>query len=358
MNSAAEDQPSNSNEPIRSDDPSQPGDSTAPRDAQSSGCVTAILVAVIVILAVGLLLPAIRSTPPPKRVYQVKSEFERLSMAIMGFKARFGVPPPSTITLFRHHKGWMSPEGARSRRLLRQLWPQLNVADETFKFLPVEEVTLNGPECLVFFLSGRFKDGRPVGFSKDPTNPFRVDNSGRDGPFFEFRGGFNGQHFTDRFIDANNNRFPEYLSCLPGAKQPYLYVDLERPLSIVTLKQSLGGYMPDIYRSTPGDAGTPWNDGTYQLICASYDDEFGEGGFLKLEPDNFPNSNDRKFDRDNLTNFAWGPLETPPPRSQQLWQWICYPPLGLSASLGSVALLAYLLRKNQRVRPPRTSISS
>lgn len=347
MNSAAEDHPSNGNEPIHSDQQPPASSSATPGSAQSSGCVTTFLAAIALTVVVLALLPPIARTVPPDRRQEVQHEFQALSTAIEQFKKRFGVQPPSTITLFRDRERWLSPEGARSRSVLRQIWPHLNWADEAFKFLPVEEVTLNGPECLVFFLSGRFKDGRPVGFSKDPTNPFRVDNSVRDGPFFEFQGGFDGERFTGRFVDANGNRFPEYLSCHPGAKQPYLYVNLQGPIGGTVLTRSLGGYIPDIYRSTPGDQGTPWNDGTHQLICAAFDEEFGEGGFIKLEPDNFPDSNDRKFDRDNVTSFARGSLEIPPTRLQQLWKWFRRHYLKVLLGFAGIVLLFRVRRRAQ-----------
>lgn len=178
----------------------------------------------------------------------------------------------------------------RSRGLIRQIWPTYGFGNE-FDFLKDDEVTLDGAECLVFFLGGRFDPNSKtmVGFSKNPINPMALGGN-RERPFFEFR--------PERLVDADQDGFPEYLSPIQGSMKPYLYCH-----SLSDVKASIGNYMPDAYRSEPGGNGQLGNRNSYQLISAGFDDEFGSGGFFDLEKMTLGAEHDAA-DEDNITNFA------------------------------------------------------
>ena len=93
------------------------------------------IMVVIVILAIliGLLMPALSGARTRVRQAQVRAEISQLENGIGNFKNRFGIEPPSLITLYEdptRNNGWASnsPSTAaiESLALLRQLWPNFN----------------------------------------------------------------------------------------------------------------------------------------------------------------------------------------------------------------------------------------
>ena len=57
------------------------------------------------------------------------------------------------------------------------------------------------------------------------------------------------------------------------------------------------------------DRAPPWKPRSYQIICAGFDDEFGQGGgFDATAAESNFNTAVREFERDNITNFHPGML--------------------------------------------------
>jgi prepilin-type N-terminal cleavage/methylation domain-containing protein len=314
-----------------------------------------LIVITIISILIGLLLPAIFSARRTAQVAQVKAEISRLDTAITSFKSRFGIEPPSSITLYERS----SETDPRSRGFLRRIWPQFdftsgapaygNVYDYDFDGTPGEantSITLNGSECLVFFLGGIWDPATGVysGFSKNPSNPL-VLGGNREGPFFEFQGGYAGTlpvttgNYTNggwngRFRDADNNRFAEYLDTLPGQTNPFLYLSSydSRGYNTTTAPAPIrSGDLPaatafDVYRQAantvgpPVVLGAPHKANSFQIISPGADGLYGAGGYftpematrlLILETADLNGNgvlDDRRVEWDNITNFHNGVL--------------------------------------------------
>ncbi len=126
-----------------------------------------IAISIIAILA-SLILTVASSASIRAHNAQVTADIQSLSAGISAFKQRFGVEPPSSITLYEQgttiaapNTGWASDP--RSMGLIRQIWPQFDFtyANETSNAIDIngdgtttDSITISGSECLVFFLFG------------------------------------------------------------------------------------------------------------------------------------------------------------------------------------------------------------
>jgi prepilin-type N-terminal cleavage/methylation domain-containing protein len=295
-----------------------------------------MVMAIIAILA-ALILPAIGSARRSATRAAVQSDMESIGASITQFKVRFGLEPPSSVTLYAPGTSWSD---ARSRALVKRLWPQFNFTTSgglnAAAFNGATSLTLNGSECLTFFLGGiRGSSGALVGFSKNPREPFAPGGS-RDGPFFEFQGGYDNtaRTWSDRLVDNfPANGVPEYLDSIPSQSKPLLYFNSYGGTAYRTDNGTVKAYFQD------GSLKNPYNAKSFQLISPGFDFEYGSGGTLDnedqngngtLEGDAIPNNgvftedvNDngildsgtsqvlggiRTFEKDNITNFHTGEL--------------------------------------------------
>ena len=229
--------------------------------ASRAGFTLVELMVVMVIIGVlaALILPAINRARRAAQEAKVMTEINGLSSAISAFKAKYGVEPPSTITIHLSQNGWNNDP--TNRGIIRSIWPQFDftmaggAAGTAYPAYWSDPVTLNSGECLLFFLGGiqtaAFQP--PAGFAKNPLYPFAPvsANANREGPFFEFA---NILQLTD--IDANG--FNEWCYTLPGQTNPYLYYSSYegRGYVVAELANTGGNYvlLHDVYRvsSTAG----------------------------------------------------------------------------------------------------------
>lgn len=229
---------------------------------------------------------------------------------------------------------------------------------------------LEGDECLAFFLGGiplnstATATGPPKwsmsGFGKVPANPFSNNrnqtgllmyNGNRTPPIHEFKNERLVDILSTRFPDGNG--FPSYTDALATGR-PYAYfsgwtggydpndVNVVEPSPDGAASLTLRGFRvsftvktdagvdtniaisaaPNPYTSGPpnGATTTQWQKGqTFQIISAGRDGVYGLGGeydaegtvHLVLAPpaQSIPSGMSREGERDNLTNFASGPLE-------------------------------------------------
>ncbi len=310
-----------------------------PEDRQSSlgaaarqrGFTLIEVMVVLVIIAIlgGLLLSAFGPAQQSAREAQVIAEMQSLKASITAFRTEFKMDPPSSIFICEQATGWATKPVDRA--MIKRLWPSFNFAiarDFNGDGDTTDIVALDGAECLVFFLGGLVdaSSGQLRGFSKNPGNPFAMDNGTRQGPFYEFEGGIdpsNGQPIG-RLVDTDNDGAPEYVDSLPSQTQPILYFSSYdgtgyRPDN--TEDDNANGSldtMPDEDDNNNGrldhrmqfayfkDAAgkNPYNSSGYQLISPGQDAEYGVGGFL--DPTEF--SGQRAAEADNLALFHSGRL--------------------------------------------------
>lgn len=318
-----------------------------------------MVVIIIIAILVGLVLPAIFGARRVARDVEVRKEIGDLESALTQFKVVYGVEPPSFVTLYKTDAQWNADP--RSRAAIRRIWPRLNfaytdasdpdVGSGGLRFPPmVTAVSLNGAECLVFFLGGVTNAaGALNGFSKNDQLPFRNDTS-REGPFFEFKGALDFSttppHWTKegRLIDYDGDLAPEYKDTLPQQERPYVYFHSNDggsyPFESLATATTSGAFwrntdclgwtttggLPTVNSAnnlmehayfqsfTPGTSAMtataaarsslPQKSKGFQIISPGADGQYGTGGLFN--PDNTAALS--AADRDNITNFHQGRL--------------------------------------------------
>jgi prepilin-type N-terminal cleavage/methylation domain-containing protein len=300
-----------------------------------------LIVVVILGILAALLLPALGGARTAAQRSAVRAEITKLEGAVNAFKIRFGIEPPSKITLFETtstNSGWndttngLSPDAKDGLAILRQLWPEFD-ATQSFDW-DGDGTTTGGPfylsqgECLVFFLGGIPKNPSstgfsPRGFSKNPTNPALAGGT-REGPFYEF--------IPLRFTDVDTDGLPEYKDSLPGQTNPYLYFSsydgsgYRENLTGVLNEYATSSVTPFppflAYRQGSAESSGPFKSKTFQIISPGQDRLYGPGGpYAAGTADPLPawsssnvtnwaggaisvTTSDRLIERDNITNFS------------------------------------------------------
>jgi len=293
------------------------------RESSTIGnCITGLAAVALLCFLIAPFLPS------PKRTGQrdlrdLQADINKLTAGLTAFKTQFGVYPPSRIFLYEQPDGWM--EDARSRGLIKRMWPRFSFAlarDLNQDGDTEDRIELTGAECLVFFLGGNADHrqtsadtpnipGPRIGFSKDPSDPFKVESatvSSRDGPFYA---GFNAENL----VDVDNDEFAELLPTRPQHDAPYVYLSsyggtgyLKRDVIVYPKfdKRNLRScYTTDV------DGKQAHNPDSFQIICAGVDNLYGVGGHYQAEEADDLLTGDRAPERDNITNFHGGLLGDP-----------------------------------------------
>lgn len=281
-----------------------------------------LLVAIIIIaILMALLLPVLASSRIKVQEAKVINEIRQLENGITAFKVKFGVEPPSRITLCEAAADWnpATPDAeiTRAKGIIKRLWPQFDFSiahDINGNGNMTDTIVLNAGECLVFFLGG-IQTGPYVqppadpigvkGFSKNPADPFNRTATNREGPFFEFDVG--------RFVDKDNDGMAEYKDSLPGQTAPLFYFSSYEGRGYESLDRT-GTGMTDVYRSDKQSNPTAFKGQSFQIISPGYDGLHGAGGYFN--PTEPPSSlgygrsapDYGKPEYDNLTNFSTGRL--------------------------------------------------
>ena len=321
-------------------------------------------VVVIISILVALVVPAVQAARIKAIEARVNGEIGSLETAIGGFKAKYGVEPPSQFSIYLSLPGWQGDPTAMAQ--VKRIWPQFdfNMAGgkgiaypdfwpQVAALQPKNAVTFNTAEALLFFLGGVIDQpgaGQPPrGFARDPLHPFAPLSASpnREGPFFEFSD-------ITRIKDIDGNLVNEWYDSIPNQSKPFMYFNSYdgRGYDLVEIDgngTAIGIYTPqgafvadsphDVYRTTArtgifppatpqsGTGGTSadptlaasYKSQTFQIISPGFDMEYGSGGIFnpalknaglvgydtangntKLDPDT------RQFD--NLTNFYPGRL--------------------------------------------------
>ena len=141
--------------------------------------------------------------------------------------------------------------------------------------------------ALVFWLGGPIKDGRPIGFSKNPTKPdlgATDTTTPRNTPLYDF----NPAQFG-----TVSGTLATYTSKTGGS--PYVYFRAKLSSGATTYS---GSYTDNGQTITPYKKGTVWyGDKRFQIISPGLDGKYGVGGDITTAVKNAD-----AFD--NQTNFG------------------------------------------------------
>lgn len=270
-------------------------------------------------VAVWLICSLLSSARPPRQGCPVgahtHAEFQSIKSAITAFKTDFKVTPPSLIYLCEDPDGWRSELQSRAR--LKYLWPSFNFAlarDLNRDGDTEDRIVVDGAECLVLFLGGVADPltGELLGFSKNPADPFSIDNGTRRGPFYDFE--------RDRLIDLDGDGFFEYSDRFHGRREPdeslfvpYVYLssydgDGYRQEDVEALSHISDNPLTRWYLKSEEEA--PHFPDRFQIVSAGLDGLFRAGGVVEQfpEPAWYESERERGPQFDNLTNFHSGLL--------------------------------------------------
>src|SRR5262249_307724 len=86
--------------------------------------VELMVVIVIIALLAALILPALGKARTTAHEAKVLTDIKGLETAIKTFKSKYGVEPPSKISIFLTQTGWNT--NAASMAIIRSIWPQFD----------------------------------------------------------------------------------------------------------------------------------------------------------------------------------------------------------------------------------------
>jgi len=285
---------------------------------------------IVVILIIAILASLILNGVMAARTRAIEAaavtEIKNLEKSISDFQLKFGIEPPSSITLYEKGTDWAASTTTtvRSRSLIRQIWPQFNFAldrDINGDGDKLDTISLQGAECLVFFLGGvnstnvvdktgvlisgasigdTITQWIPLGFSVNPLDPFARGGS-RLGPYYEFDS--DRLKNIDSVSSTDPEGAPEYVDSLPSQTKPLIYASSYQGRGYIAgdLVTGAGCTFVNVYSKSGGQ---PYNPKSFQIISAGMDSDYGTGGVYN---NTLPAT--RSAERDNLTNFKGGRLE-------------------------------------------------
>lgn len=298
--------------------------------------VELLVVITVIVILIGLLIPAVGRVRVTVRNAAVQSEVNRIAAAVTSFKSKYGIDPPSSIRLCEDASDWSNYP--RDRAIIRQLWPQF---DFSYAGLPSNELDINGNgnstevcnlqpgEVLVFFLGGiptaDTASGTTQwslrGFTKNPQRPFSQSaDANRDAVIYDFD--------SSRLQDVDNDGFPEFRDSYPSQRNPLLYYSSYDGNGYRFSDTNEFPAAPTTFPRHPYLQGSdqnaqPYGSKSFQIISPGADGEYGIGGpYLAGATVRLPgwtrnvptpvttfSADDRKVEADNITNFGNGPLQ-------------------------------------------------
>jgi prepilin-type N-terminal cleavage/methylation domain-containing protein len=293
---------------------------TAMRGREAFTLIELLVVISIIAILMGLTTAAVQKVRVAAKRAQTVSEIGQLSSSIGVFqrdKKQDSIPSRFVI---RERMDYNSSNvlEVESANYIKRVWPQVPLVlsagggnspfpagaylDWNGNGTMDGAVTLEGDQCLVFFLggiprpqgNGTFGAG---GFSNNPANP--ADLSSLKSPSFEFPAG----RLKD--VRANGSGYPSFID--PFGTQPYVFFSSYGTKAAGSTYNRFGtsdcataGISPYIQTTAPLGY---WQPTGHQIVSAGYDKAFGVGG---LAPG--PNTGQGSPDADNITNFSNGQI--------------------------------------------------
>ena len=257
--------------------------------------VVILIIAVLVSLTAGAVMRAITKAEE----LQNRNTVSQLSNALDKFKTLYGAYPPSQIKLgFKPSDYGNTQLDIDSKAFLQKMFPNMysnwtnNGINWGGSVQANGSVTLEGEECLVFFLGGVQDTSttpfKCLGFSTDTTSPMRIDTNRKDMPF-EFQ--------------------LKYLAPSPRANGFLVYSDpYGVPYGYFSSYNVRNGYNKYGSSDCPTLGVNPYvansaapvqyyRVDTFQIVSAGADGLFGPGGPWG------PNNAAQGVGRDDVTNF-------------------------------------------------------
>jgi prepilin-type N-terminal cleavage/methylation domain-containing protein len=303
-----------------------------------------VVIAIIVVL-VSLLMVGVFKALDTANEANTRTDITQIAAAVESFKTKYQVSYiPSRLILCKQPASYYVAPGVFKSQLhqdsfeyLTRIWPRLGAPqgapspwlpgywnvpqppganppvwygidwdNNGTQFLtvtnnsPAFEVTLEGEQCLVFFLGGIPGSGTVQGFSTSQSNPAQIGGD-RVPPFFEFKSnrlvsltqwvsnlGGNPAGLSNFYVylDGYGKMPYAYFSSYKNANGYNRYFALSAPPWVApgtsdcqSLLQGGGGVWPyaQSLGLTPGTTPTYWNAQTYQIISAGKDQTFGPG---------------------------------------------------------------------------------
>jgi prepilin-type N-terminal cleavage/methylation domain-containing protein len=300
------------------------------------------LVELMIVVVIGALLASMLIASVIRALLKGKEtrnrvDITQLEVALEQFKQRFGAYPPSRIKLcekYFYYDLTANQLDIDSVAFLTKMFPRIDMSiwnssipgvgidwngngfiDGTFPgFVPGEDapgaITLEGDQCLVFFLGGIPQTSTVpdcLGFAADPKNPANPLATDRIGPFYEFQGSrlvalrlsgnaFNTYYsYVDTFSSTNGQG-----QLVAGAPYAYFssyksrngynrYAPLTQPVYPISNALpfsasdcnigGLGVVSGAYFQSTSPGAGNQYFKPTsFQIVSAGFDNTFGPGG--------------------------------------------------------------------------------
>lgn len=246
-----------------------------------------VVIAIIGILAALILgaVVAVRSRIP---YMNTQSDITQFGIGLDDFNTKYKFYPPSKLRLCSNRSTYGTTAlDQQSIAAITKRWPNINWTSIKWDGASTSlDVTLDGDQCLVFFLGG-IPNGAgqpPLGFSTDPSNPAKA-------------GGDRVRSFT--FTDASRiiirpgvsaAAFPSYQDGY--RKQPYMYFSsmsaafrengYDNPGTVTIAATSFSPahtVSPYIQQAaTPAAPAKYYKSTQYQIVAACNDGVFGPGG--------------------------------------------------------------------------------
>lgn len=285
-----------------------------------------LVVVAIIVLLMSLLMAAIMNVLTRMDDMKVNNDIDQMEQALAAFKQRYGRYPPSWIVLREDGNYNMGNQlEAESVLTLRSMFKGIQIPGNhdwngDGQITTGTPWTLEGDECLVFFLGGV-----PIwdtntnpwtllgvnGFCADMATPAPLAGS----PKYQSRIPSYLEIFKTPRLKMNgrpNQTFPVYVDIFEG--RPYLYFAAGNAVvnnyfrHCPTANNAFNGtgitYDPYWEVAVPGGVRC-YCLTTFQIVAAGRDGLYGKGGQVVKGQVGFL----AQPDRDNITNFSNGKLE-------------------------------------------------
>jgi prepilin-type N-terminal cleavage/methylation domain-containing protein len=266
------------------------------------------IIAILVSLTTAAVVRIMRKGPET----QCRAEIDTLSAARGAFLTEYNLTHMPSKILLKENGGYGStPLEIASKQFLEQMfgnrfkansppaggykWAGVNASGKTY--------TLDGDQCLVFFLGGIPTSSGPngcLGFSTDPADPTKfVPGGTRKGPYFDFK--------SNRLVRrVAGNPFFSYKD--PFDKNVYVYFSAGKRTNGYNSPSDCS-LMPGgpYFQSTSATTGTVYyNPSGFQIIAPGRDGKYGPGGLLN------PATGTTNADgKDDYSNFSRATLGNP-----------------------------------------------